>query len=95
MKKTKGIIVIVLILACLLGLGYYAGTILSATSTNQGNAEGVTSEGGVKLGLDLSGGVSITYQIVDENPSAQDIADTKSKLEERAESYTTEYAVYQ
>ena len=95
MKKTKGIIIIVLILACLLGLGYYAGTILSATSTNQGNAEGTTSQGGIKLGLDLSGGVSITYQIVDENPSAQDIEDTKSKLEERAESYTTEYAVYQ
>jgi SecD/SecF fusion protein len=94
LKKTKGIIVIVLILACLLGLGYYAGTIISATSTNQGNAEGTTSEGGIKLGLDLSGGVSITYRIVDENPSAQDIEDTKAKLEERAESYTTEYAVY-
>jgi SecD/SecF fusion protein len=94
LKKSKGIIVIVLILACLLGLGYYAGTIISATSTNQGNEEGTTSEGGIKLGLDLSGGVSITYRIVDENPSAQDIEDTKSKLEERAESYTTEYAVY-
>jgi SecD/SecF fusion protein len=94
LKKSKGIIVIVLILACLLGLGYYAGTIISATSTNQGNEEGTTSEGGIKLGLDLSGGVSITYEIVDENPSAQDIEDTKSKLEERAESYTTEYSVY-
>jgi SecD/SecF fusion protein len=94
LKKTKGIIVIVLILACLLGLGYYAGTIISATSTNQGNAEGTTSEGGIKLGLDLSGGVSITYRNVDENPSAQDVEDTKSKLEERAETYTTEYAVY-
>ena len=95
MKKSRGIIVIVLILACLLGLGYYAGTIVNATSTNQGNEEGTTSSNGIKLGLDLSGGVSITYRIVDENPSAQDIEDTKSKLEERAESYTTEYAVYQ
>lgn len=94
MKKSRGIIVLVVILACLLGLGYYAGTVITATSVSQSSSEKSESEG-IKLGLDLSGGVSITYEIVDENPSAQDIEDTKQKLEERAESYTTEYSVYQ
>ena len=94
MKKSKGIIVIIVILACLLGLGYYAGTIVKATGDKQKDASQEASGNAIKLGLDLSGGVSITYQIMDENPSEQDIEDTKSKLEERAESYTTEYAVY-
>ena len=94
MKKSKGIIVIVVVLACLLGLGYYAGTIIKATGDKQKDASQEASGNAIKLGLDLSGGVSITYRIVDENPSEQDIEDTKSKLEERAESYTTEYAVY-
>lgn len=43
---------------------------------------------------DLSGGVSITYHIKDKNPSDKDVNDTIAKLEERAESYTTEYSVY-
>lgn len=53
-----------------------------------------TEAEGIKLGLDLSGGVSITYRIKDKNPSKKDINDTVAKLEERAESYSTEYAVY-
>ncbi len=87
MKKSKGYVILVLILACLVGLGYFASTIVSATGNKGKNA--------IKLGLDLSGGVSITYQIVSENPSQKDIADTKAKLEERAEAYSTEYQVYQ
>ena len=77
MKKSKGIIVIVVILACLLGLGYYAGTIVKATGDKQKDASQEASGNAIKLGLDLSGGVSITYRIVDENPSEQDIEDTK------------------
>lgn len=38
--------------------------------------------------------MSITYRIKDKNPSKKDINDTVAKLEERAESYSTEYAVY-
>lgn len=87
MRKNKGIVVIILILALMIGLGVYAVDILNATNTKEGN--------GIILGLDLSGGVSITYQIVTENPSATDIADTIAKMEERAENYSTEYAVYQ
>lgn len=87
MKKSKGIVIIILILACLLGLGYYSTDVLRDT-----NSEGDNS---IILGLDLSGGVSITYQIVTENPTETDINDTIAKLEERAENYSTEYAVYQ
>ncbi|MCM1283034.1 MAG: protein translocase subunit SecD [Muribaculaceae bacterium] len=94
MKKSKGVVIIAVILACLIGLGYYAATIMSSTSVSQSNTDNQALSTGIKLGLDLSGGVSITYQIVDENPSQTDVNDTVAKLEERAESYSTEYSVY-
>ncbi len=50
----------------------------------------------IKLGLDLKGGVSITYQAVgDETPSAEDMADTVYKLQQRVTNYSTEANVYQ
>ncbi len=49
----------------------------------------------IKKGLDLAGGVSITYQIVgDDNPSAEDLEDTMTKLRMKAETYSTEAQVY-
>ena len=75
------------ILAALVGLGYYASIILSST--------GVGETMSIPLGLDLSGGVSITYQVMDENPSAEDMNDTIYKLQKRVESYSTEATVYQ
>lgn len=94
MKKSKGVVIIAVILACLIGLGYYTSTIMSATSVSQADTDNKAESEGIKLGLDLSGGVSITYQIVDDNPSQKDLNDTLAKLEERAESYSTEYSVY-
>ena len=39
------------------------------------DANGVTSqEGGIKLGLDLAGGVSITYQAKEADPSPEDLS---------------------
>lgn len=50
----------------------------------------------IKLGLDLAGGVSITYQVVgDENPDSTEMKDTIYKLEQRAYMYSTEAEVYQ
>ncbi|MDD2958238.1 MAG: protein translocase subunit SecD [Lachnospiraceae bacterium] len=50
----------------------------------------------IKLGLDLSGGVSITYQAAgEEDPSAEDMADTVYKLQQRVTDYSTEASVYQ
>ncbi|MCR5161105.1 MAG: protein translocase subunit SecD [Lachnospiraceae bacterium] len=49
----------------------------------------------IRLGLDLSGGVSITYQTVgDEEPSAEDMSDTIYKLQQRVQNYSTEASVY-
>ena len=44
--------------------------------------------------MDLSGGVSITYQAKDSNPSAEDMSDTVYKLQKRVEQYSTEAQVY-
>ena len=87
MRKNKAIAVILLIFALMIGLATYGMNVLNATTTNGDNS--------IILGLDLSGGVSITYQIMTENPTQTDINDTIAKLEERAENYSTEYAVYQ
>lgn len=94
MKKGRGVIVILAILACLGFFGWYGYSIVTDTSASQKETDNSKESEGIKLGLDLSGGVSITYDIVDENPSAEDIADTKAKLEKRAENYTTEASVY-
>lgn len=87
MKKNKAIVTIVLLFSLLIGLGVYAGNVLQNTKNKADNS--------IILGLDLSGGVSITYQIMTEHPSETDINDTIAKMEERAENYSTEYAVYQ
>lgn len=49
----------------------------------------------IKLGLDLAGGVSITYEAVGDTPSKQKMADTVYKMQKRADVYSTESAVYQ
>ena len=55
----------------------------------------VGSVNDVKLGLDLAGGVSITYETVKKNPTEQEMADTIYKMQLRAQNYSTESAVYQ
>ncbi len=49
----------------------------------------------IKLGLDLAGGVSITYQAVKEEPTAEEMSDTIYKLQQRVQNYSTEAEVYQ
>lgn len=49
----------------------------------------------ITLGLDLAGGVSITYQVKDKNPSSEEMSDTIYKLQKRVEQYSTEATVYQ
>lgn len=48
----------------------------------------------IELGLDLAGGVSITYEIDEKNPSDTDVSDTIYKLQKRVENYSTEAEVY-
>ena len=60
------------------------------------DGKGAGSASEIKLGLDLAGGVSITYQVVgEEEPSATDMSDTISKLQQRVWNYSTEAIVYQ
>lgn len=87
MKKSKAAVILIVILAALAGLAYYASIILSST--------GIGETMSIPLGLDLSGGVSITYEVMDENPSAEDMSDTIYKLQKRVEGYSTEASVYQ
>ncbi len=52
------------------------------------------SASAVKQGLDLAGGVSITYQTVKDDPTAEEMSDVQYKLQLRADIYSTESAVY-
>ncbi|MDD6212255.1 MAG: protein translocase subunit SecD [Clostridiales bacterium] len=85
MKKKGNIIKLVLIALIFLVGGY---TVLFGIG-------GYGSAKNIILGLDVRGGVSITYEVADETFTASDFADTKSKLESRAQALSTEAEVYQ
>ena len=87
MKKSKAAVILAVILIATVGLVYYSSLVLSTT----GKGEDMS----IPLGLDLSGGVSITYQVVDDNPSSEDMKDTIYKLQKRVEGYSTEAVAYQ
>ncbi len=88
MKRLKSIIALIIILGLLGGLGYAAVYGLGADKSG--------SLSSIDLGLDLAGGVSITYEVVgDENPSKEDMGDTIFKLQQRVDQYSTESQVYQ
>lgn len=88
MNKKKGRIVLVAMAAFLVLLVYTAA--VGIGKTGSGAAKNTI------LGLDLSGGVSITYQTVGEDePSAEDMQDTIYKLQKRVDSYSSEAQVYQ
>ncbi len=88
MKKSKAIVILLCFILVLAGVSYV--DIFGVDENKAGSASDI------KLGLDLAGGVSITYQAVgDENPDPTDMADTKQKLQKRVETYSTEAIVYQ
>lgn len=88
MKKSTGFISFIAILAMTAGLIYTA--IFGLGENHSGAAKSID------LGLDLAGGVSITYEVVgDENPNQTDMDDTIYKLTKRVEAYSTESQVYQ
>ena len=88
MKKSRAVVSLIVYVLILGLLGYTA--VFGVGSDKSGAAESI------KLGLDLAGGVSITYQVVgDEDPSAEDMSDTIYKLQQRVDGYSTEAQVYQ
>lgn len=88
MKKSKGIITLIITVLMIAGLGFIA--IYGVDSSHRGSARNITQ------GLDIAGGVSITYQAVgDTEPSAEDMSDTVYKLRKRVEEkYGAESQVY-
>ncbi len=87
MNKSKGIISLIVTAALIALLGFT--TIVGFGKGHIGAAENIT------LGLDLAGGVSITYQVTDKSPSSEEMSDTIYKLQKRVEQYSTEATVYQ
>jgi SecD/SecF fusion protein len=87
MKKTKRNAVLVII-AFLLVLGVAIYTAIFGVA-DRGKVEYI------KLGLDLKGGLSVTYEIQEDDYSDKDLEDTKYKIEKRVEAYTNEYSVYE
>ncbi len=87
MKKSRILTILAVMVIAFGLLGY---TVIFGWGENKtGAAENI------KLGLDLAGGVSVTYRTVEDDPSAEDMKDTIYKLQKRAESYSTEAEVYQ
>ncbi len=87
LNKKQGYLAIIAVIALIAVLCYQA--LIGFTDSG-------SSASNIKQGLDLAGGVSITYQVVgDETPSAEDMSDTKKKLEDRVQQYSTEAIVYQ
>ena len=87
MKKSRGIISLILVAAVMIFLGFTC--IFGLNSWGMGAAKNIN------LGLDLEGGVSITYRAVGETPSQEDMDDTVYKLQRRVEEYSTEAQAYQ
>lgn len=86
--KVKGLLKVLLVLA--------AGGAIAFTALCGIGKSKKGSAGGIRLGLDLAGGVSITYETVKENPTAEELKDTVYKLQKRVDdSGQTEAAVYQ
>lgn len=85
--KTKSILSLLLITVVTVALG-----IVSVAGIGPDKK---FSAANIKRGLDLAGGLSITYQTVKEEPTQEEMADTRYKLQLRVDNYSTEAAVYQ
>ncbi len=87
MKKSRGVWSLIATTLLIVLLGFT--TIVGFGKEKIGSAKNIT------LGLDLAGGVSITYQAKDKNPTSEQMSDTIYKLQKRVEQYSTEATVYQ
>ena len=68
-SKTKGLLGLLVLLAAIGLFGFF----------------GYDTMDDIKLGLDLAGGVSITYQTVETSPTAEEMSDTIYKLQQRVQ----------
>ena len=86
MKKSRGVLVLVLTVIVTALLIFTTAVGFGPTGTGAAK--------NIKTGLDLSGGVSITYQASKESPTEDEMSDTIYKLQKRVEQYSTEAQVY-
>ena len=86
MKKKQGIAVLVLTVVLIALLAFTSAVGFGPTGT--GSARNIIT------GLDLAGGVSITYAADEDMPSTEDMDDTVYKLQQRVMSYSEEAKVY-
>ena len=87
MKKSRAVIALILTVVVAGLLAYTA--LVGLGGGHRGSYHNI------KLGLDLAGGASITYEAVGEQaPSDEDMADTVYKLQQRVDQYSTEAQVY-
>ena len=75
--KSKGFVQLLIALICIAAIAFVS--ICGFGTDKSGSASDV------KLGLDLAGGVSITYQAVKEDPTSAEMNDTVYKMQKRAE----------
>ena len=81
MKKNRGILVLVMTVLVTAFLIFTTAVGFGPTGTGAAK--------NIKTGLDLSGGVSITYETSKENPEPDEMQDTIYKLQKRVEQYST------
>lgn len=87
MKNVKrGVLHILLVVLAIAALGYIA--IVGIGAQHKGTAKNI------RLGLDLAGGVSVTYQTEKANPTTREMNDTIYKLQMRVEGLGEEPIVY-
>ncbi|MCF0146546.1 MAG: protein translocase subunit SecDF, partial [Eubacterium sp.] len=87
MRKKQSIITLVVLAAVTALLAY---TVLVGWGPEKTGAMS-----NIRTGLDLSGGVSITYEATEAAPSQEAMDDTVYKLKQRVTQFSTESAVYQ
>ena len=85
MKKKQSIIALVLAAIVTVLLGW--------TMIKGWGPTGTGSMKNINLGLDLSGGVSITYQAVKDNPTDEEMSDTARRVTIGSPSVALYYAV--
>lgn len=89
MKKAKRKAILTILLFLLI----VAGGIYMAVMGVGPNESGKTSD--IPLGLDLQGGLSVTYEITTPNPTNDEISATMDKIQRRVDEYSSEGEVYQ
>lgn len=89
MKKAKVKAVFALLIFLALLAGGICMCIFGAGKNNTGKIDGIP------FGLDLQGGLSVTYEIVNDKPTNDEISATIDKLQRRVDTYSKEGEIYQ